>query len=300
MKRIFLILFSLSAFALHSQNERDSTIHDIVYPSLYQDYKLAKSEILKLEKTYGYETELKYYLINASFAEGDLDFFKAELTTLVKEYGFNFAYEPEDKSYYEAISTGSLAGWFKDMYLKNHVIWLDNNFLKQADLQQLNGLHNKTLIYNKLRYTLDQKVTLDSIQKIEQKKVFEDMAFENLSELYALTRKLDKYPTGKNFALVQNSFASLEYQNFGIERNFEKSWMLFEPFYRKAYLEHAIDYIIYRNYDNYSFIHYKNQRYGLISIFDIPEVYQEDMFSVPIRDLEFANKTKTDFNWKNN
>lgn len=298
MKHVFFLIFFLFSIALFSQNERDSTIHDIIYPALYQDYKLAKSEILKLEKTYGYETELKYYLLSTSFDEGDLDFFKAELTILVRDYGLNFAYEPENKTYYEAISTGDLADWFKTMYLKNHLIWLDNNFLKQADLQQLNGLQNKTLIYNKLRYALDKKVTLDSIQKEAQKKVFEDVAFQNLSELYALIRKIDAYPTGKNFALIQNSFAPLEYQNFGIERNFEKSWMLFEPFYKKAYLEHAIDYIVYKNYDNYSFIHYKNQRYGLISIFDIPEVYQEDLFSIPIRDLEFANKTKADFNWK--
>lgn len=298
MKRFFTLIFSLSALALFSQNERDSTIHDIIYPSLYKDYKLAKSEILKLEETYGYETELKYYLINTSFEEGDLDFFKAELTILVRDYGLNLAYEPKNKSYYKTITTGNLADWFKTMYLKNHVIWLDNNFLKQADLQQLNGLQNKTRMYNKLHYALDQKVTLDSIQKEEQKKVFEDVSFENLSELYALIRKLDTYPTGKNFALVQNSFALLEYQNFGIERNFEKSWMLFEPFYKKAYLEDAIDYIVYRNYDNYSFIHYKNQRYGLISIFDIPEVYQDDLFSIPIRNLEFANKIKADFNWK--
>lgn len=298
MKYFYFFICSLITGAVCSQNERDTTIHEIIYPSLYTNYELAKSEILKLEETYGYETNLKYFLLDRSFENGDIEFFKAELTILVRDYGFNLAYEPEGKTYYESITVGDLANWFKTMYLKNHFIWLDTNFLKQADLQQLNSLKDKTSMYSKVRYALDQKVTLDSVQKQEQKKVFEDIAFENLSELYALTRKIDKYPTGKNFALIQNSFALLEYENFGIERNFERTWILFEPFYKKAYLEHAIDYIIYKNYDNYSFIHYKNQRYGLISIFDIPEDYQGDLFSIPIRDLEYANKIKSDFNWK--
>ncbi|MBP93268.1 MAG: hypothetical protein CMC55_04020 [Flavobacteriaceae bacterium] len=298
MKHFFFFICYFSAIALYSQNERDIAIHETIYPSFYTNYELAKSEILKLEKVYGYETNLKYFLLNRSFENDDIDFFKAELTILVRDYGFNLAYEPQEKTYYEAITTGNLANWFKTMYLKNHFIWLENNFLKQTDLYQLNNLKIKTDIYSKIRFTLDKKTTLDSVQKQEQKKVFEDIAFQNLSELYALTRKIDKYPTGKNFALIQNSFAQLEYQNFGIEPNFERTWILFEPFYKKAYHEHAIDYIIYKNYDNYSFLHYKNQRYGLISIFDIPEDYQNDLFSIPIRDLEFANKVKADFNWK--
>ncbi|EGV42395.1 hypothetical protein BZARG_2317 [Bizionia argentinensis JUB59] len=298
MKAYLCLLFGFISVTLFSQNKRDTVIDSTIYPLFYNNYELVKNEIIKLEENYGYESNLKYLLLNRSFEESDINFFKTELTTLVKDYGFNLAYEPDNTSYYEAITTGELAVWFKSMYLKNHVIWLDNNFLKQADLRQLNGLQNKTVMYNKLRYEITQKVTLDSIQKKEQQKVFEDVAFENLSEFYALTRKLDKYPTGKNFALIQNDFTILEYQNFGIKRNFEKSWILFEPFYRKAYLKHAIDYTIYKRYDVYSFIHYKNQRYGLISIFDIPETYQEDLFSIPIRDLEFSNKAKTEFNWK--
>ncbi|TYB79678.1 hypothetical protein [Bizionia myxarmorum] len=298
MKQIFFLLFSFITLALVAQNKRDKAIHNTIYPLFYENYEQAKAEILKLEESYGYETNLKYLLINRSFEENDMEFFKTELTTLVRDYGFNLAYEPETKIYYEAITIGALAVWFKTMYLKNHVIWLDNNFLKQADLNQLNALNYKTRMFNKVRYEIDQKITVDSIQKEQQKKVFEDLAFSNLAELYALTRKLDIYPTGKNFALIQNDFSILEYQNFGIERNFEKSWMLFEPFYKKAYLKHALDYIIYKNYDNYSFIHYKNQRYGLISIFDIPEIYQEDLFSIPTRDQEFSNNVKAEFNWE--
>lgn len=299
MKRFFLLFCNLITLHIYSQNERDIKIHETIYPNLYTDYDLVKSEILKLEENYGYEAHLKYILINQSFENSDLDFFKAELSILVREYGFNLAYEPEYKAYYIAITAGELAVWFKDMYLKNHFIWLNNNFLKQADLRKLNRLKDKTVTYNSINHGIQEVLILDGDQKEAQNTYFADAAFSNLAELYELTRKLDMYPTAKNFALVQNSFDLLVYQNLSTEPNFERTWLLFEPFYRKAYQNHTIDYIIYKNYDLYSFIHYKNQRYGLISIFDIPEAYQNNLFSIPIRDSTFANKMKTYFNWKN-
>tara|TARA_R110002012_G_scaffold303710_1_gene505710 strand:+ start:9799 stop:10104 length:306 start_codon:yes stop_codon:yes gene_type:complete len=101
MKYVFYLIFSLTSIGLFSQNERDVAIHEVIYPSLCLNYELAKSEILKLEETYGHETNLKYFLLDRSFENNDIDFFKPELAILVRNHGFILDYEPGVKSHFD-------------------------------------------------------------------------------------------------------------------------------------------------------------------------------------------------------
>jgi hypothetical protein len=301
--KVLFILFSFHFVCCFSQNERDITIHDSIYPSIYnsESYLKTKRLIQNLEKKYGYEPEFNYILLDKSFENDDIDFFKEQLTTLVKDYGFNIIYESESKSYYNAITVGELSEWFKKMYLEKHFIWMENNFLKQIDLKKLNEIRNYDQLINKYQITLNQTLEFYSFQKEQTTTILNNALFENLSTLYVITRKYNTYPTAKSFALIQNNFGISEYHNYQAKSNFEKTWILFYPFYKKAYLNNEIDYIEFKNYDNWSFIHFEIQKFGLIEIETVPEQFNPNgIKNVPIIDPIYKDTIWKEFGWENN
>jgi len=296
-----LILIIFFAYLSYGQTERDIIINDSIYPIIHEseNYQNVKNKIFELEKIYGYEAELKYSLINYSYQYNDIGFFKTELTKLVKNYGFQLIYLNGRESYYESITKGELAEWFKKMYLKNHFFWLKNNFDKQIDLKKLNDIKEKDQLINKYTRQIWNELELDSTQKAKQNNLISDFYFTNIAELYEITTKNSNYPNSKNFALVQNNLYVAEIHNLQAKSNFKKYWTLFYSYFKKAYLNNEITYAIFKSYDQMSFVHFGNQRFGLLEIDKIPEIYKkENLTEVPIVDLEFYWKIKNEFNWK--
>lgn len=295
-----LIITILIANISHSQNVRDIIINDSIYPIMYESehYEDAKNRILAIEKTYGYDPELIYALIDYSYKNNDISFFKTELETLVKKYGFQLIYLNGTEFYYDAITKGQLSEWFKKMFLKNHFIWLKNNFDKQVDLKKLNDLKTKDQLINKYTRKIWNELELDSTQKAKQNNLITDFYLANVSELYEITRKNNNYPNGKNFALIQNDFYVAEIHNLQAKLNIERYWTLFYPYLKKAYLNNEITSAIFKSYDQMSFIHFGYQHFGLLKIDEIPNIYKkENLEDVPIVDLEFYRNIKKEFNW---
>jgi len=295
---ILIILYSSSTIA---QNQRDIIVHDsLSYIVMFskENYPIAKKRILTLEDRYGYEPELKYRLINYSFRNGDLEFFKEELSVLVEKYGFQLIYLSGNEIYYESITKGELSNWFKEMYLENHFKWMKNNFAKQLDLKKLNDIGNKDRLIRKYTNLLSKKLTFDSIQDIHKNKVVSELDFENIADLHEITQKRKSYPTGKSFALIQRSFTTAEMNNLGAKENFERFWLLFYPYYKKAYLNNEVSYIHFKNYDSYSYIHHGYQEFGLLKSEDIPELYMNTgLKEIPLKDFDFYFKILKEFNW---
>ncbi|MBF8150186.1 hypothetical protein ITJ86_09775 [Winogradskyella sp. F6397] len=295
-----LVLLFINVLVCFGQNERDIVIHDSIYPILYQadKYPQVKKMVLNLEKQYGFEPELKHTLVNQSYKNNDIEFFKNEIAILVKEYGFQLIYLDGNESYYDAIVSGELSEWFKDMFLTNHFIWLKNNFEKQIDLKKLNELKTKDQIVNRFAIKLRTEIALDSLQMVAHSKLINNFFFENISDLNQITVKYQNYPTGKTFALVQNSFGVTEFHNMQVKENLKRFWVLFYPYYKKAYLNNEISYIYFKNYDNWSFVNFKTQRFGLLAIESVPELFNKDgLTEAPIEDLDFYKRIKTEFNW---
>ncbi|NQY28153.1 MAG: hypothetical protein HRT69_01640 [Flavobacteriaceae bacterium] len=300
IKHLFTFIFILFYLSVATaQNERDIIVHDsLSYMVMFTNYPLAKKIILKLEEKYGYEPELKYRLISQSFKNNDLDFFKKELSILVEKYGFQLIYMKETEPYYTAIIEGELSSWFKEMYLKKHFIWMKNNFDKQLDLKKLNEIGAKDQSMRRFISILNNNITLDSIQKIKLYKSETEFDFENIADLYQITQKWKKYPSGKSFALIQRGFGIAEGHNLKAKDNFERFWLLFYPFYKKAYLNNEISYIHFKNYDSYSYVHYGYQKFGLLNIEEIHETYMTvGLKEIPLEDFDFYFKILKEFNW---
>ena len=265
---------------------------------MYTNYPLAKKRILKLEEKHGYEPELKHRLISQSFINNDIDFFKKELSILVEKYGFQLIYLKETEVYFNSITKGELSSWFKEMYLEKHFIWMKNNFDKQLDLKKLNDIGNKDQLIRRYSSLLNKILTLDSVQNINTYKAMGELDFENIADLYGITHKWDTYPTGKSFALIQRSYTIAEIHNLKAKENFDRFWLLFYPFYKKAYLNNEISYIHFKNYDSYSYIHHGYQKFGLLNVEEIPDLYMNlGLKEVPLKDFDFYFKILKEFNW---
>jgi len=302
IKHLFTFIFILFYLSVATaQNERDIIIHDsLSYMVMYtkENYPLAKKRVLKLEQKYGYEPELKHRLISQSFINNDIEFFKKELTVLVEKYGFQLIYLKETEPYYTAITHGELSSWFKEMYLEKHFIWMKNNFNKQLDLKKLNDIGAKDQLIRKYTNLLSRKLEFDSIQNINKYNVISELDFENIADLHQISNKRGIYPSGKSFALIQRSFGISEIHNLKSKDNFERFWLLFYPFYKKAYLKNEISYVHFKNYDGYSYVHYGYQKFGLLNIEEIPETYiTAGLKEIPLEDFDFYFKILKEFNW---
>lgn len=304
MKNIYKItlLFFIWSYSA-GQNKRDLFIQDSILNVLNNlnvnenEYSKLKNNILKLELLSGYEPEIKYHFLNKSFEHDDILYFKKEMTILVEKFGFNVAYMTGKEKYYNSIMTGDLSKWFKKMFLKYHLKWLENNFEKQLDLRNLNELAMKDQLVNGFAAEISQIPRLDSIQKKETLKILSKYFYKNAVDLYNITQKNNNYPNGKSFALIQNSFGIIEIHNLQAKDNYNNYWELFYQYYKKAYLKEQITYIIFRNYDNFSYLHYGFQVFGLINIKDIPEYFKKNNNEIPVKDPDFMNKIKSQFRW---
>lgn len=303
---IFFFVFAV----VFSQNYRDTVINDLVNVSFAriridkEQYLVAKEKVLKLEEDYGYEVDLKMRLIDYSYLHKDIEFFKEQLEILVKNHGFTIAYMTGGESYSDAIMKGELSPWFKEMYLKNHFIWLDSNFEKQIDQRKL---HDNQIKIQTMQSVMSKVQEMDALSDTDKKAVdskCNEVIFSTVAFLHDLCRKYDQYPTGKNFAIVQASDISKLYINLSIKENIGRTWLLIEPYIKKSYLKNETDYREYVVYDAFSYIHFGFQKYGLLSKENLPsylrfKTHIEDIDGeIPIHNLFFSDQIKRELGWK--
>ncbi|ESU20032.1 hypothetical protein FCR2A7T_14420 [Flavobacterium cauense R2A-7] len=306
--RFLLLFFLFSTSVVISQNYRDKVIYETVYPSFQKArmdteyYQKAKEAILGLEAQYGYETDLKLTLLEYSYRHKDITFFKEQLEILVEKYGYTISFMKGGELYYDAIFTGELSSWFKPMYLKKHFIWLEHNFDKQFDQRKLYDMELKSQAVHSFASKIMEIKSLDSFQIEAVNAKLNEFKFSNSTTLYGICRKFDFFPSVKNFAVIHSFYNMGLYQNLEIKENIERTWLLFEPYIKKAYLKNDIDYGEYRNYDAFCIKHFGFQKYGLITKESLPLFLRNkdyDEFSaIPIENAFFAEKMKREFGWK--
>jgi hypothetical protein len=305
---IFIYFFNLLMNTSFSQNKRDLFIADSIIPKAKGWNRVDKKtfeklikNIEQLEKDYNtYEAEMRYRILESAYNIGEIDFFKNQLSICVEKYGVQIPYMSEKESYYSVIMNGDLAEWFKKMYLEKHMIWLKNNFDKQVDLKKLNELHHNDQLLNSFSIRLGNELKYDSIQKKKSRSLFSEYAMKNLSNLYVVTQKNKAYPTAKTFAIVQNPFSIVELHNSQLKDNFERYYILFFDYYKKAYLDNDLYYSYFDEIDFHSYIHYGCTIFKKIYKKDINEVWwtnKNPNEDIPIKDIDFSNKIKKEFKW---
>lgn len=301
--KFFLLFLVLFCNTFYGQNIRDKFIFDSIQPYI-NNIKLSKTEyyslkkaLLTLDEKYGYDADYHYRLLNKSYANNDIDFFKVQLSILVEFYGFNLAYMNESESYFNAIIKDFLRDWFKKMYLKNHFIWLDKNFDKQIDQRVLNEIGTKDQLVNNYSSEIYRINKLDSIEKGKIFQVLRNFFKENILNFHTIVKKNGVFPTAHSFALIQNDFGVAFTHIYQSKNDYKNVFELFYPFYKKAYLNNEITYMNFRNYDNFSFLHNGVQKFGLIKIQNIPLEFKKNNDEIPIENIDFMIEAKKEFKW---
>ncbi|MDR6301655.1 hypothetical protein [Mesonia maritima] len=303
MRYLFFLFTLLFTTTLCSQNRRDILIHDSIQPILYNfnKYKEVKRLVLSLEKEFGKEPSFRYKLLNQSYVNNDIPFFKSNLTDLVKNYGVNINYFSENEHYFHAITKGELSIWFKKMYLKNHFIWMKNNFDKQRDLKKINEIYTKDQLVNGQYAKIDQHLSLDSLQKSKLDKLLGDFFLSNVENLKILSEKIDTYPTAKNFAIVQNGLATAELHLLQSSNEIlTEYWNTFFNYYKKAYLKNEMDYMIFKNYDLFHYVKNGTQVFGLLEPSpELENFLDKKIDSIPIEDENYKKRIQEELGWNN-
>lgn len=298
---VIVCLFNVNG---NAQNARDIVIKDSVQSILNTDlirqkadYLKVKSIIIKLEKQYGYETNLKKRLLEAAYEHNDFDFFKQEIAILVKDHGFDVAYLRESENYFTAIMSGSLSAWFKAMYLKNHTIWLDKNFDKQIELRKLNTINEKDQSLTAFAMNVLNVPGLDTLQQKEIKDLLGTYHLKNIEPLTAIATKRKIFANEKNFAVLQNGYDSALIHNFQFKDNMEHVWELLFPYIKASYLKFEITNVLFQNYDFYHYQHYGTQVFDSYTIDQIPEQFRKNNEPIPVKDIVWLKKIKKEFKW---
>lgn len=290
-------------FSVQAQTFRDTLSSNIVYnlPKDETAYQKLKEDIKALEKLDEKPNpELLYSKLSYIYKYNDIEYLKEVLTLLTRNYGFNLSYSSGNESYYNDIINGSLASWFKEMYIKNHSEWLSENLDKQIDIYRLNTLQEKDQLVNDISAAIYKSTSFTNDQKNFIEKILDEYSFDNVRVILDLSTEIGSLPTGNSFSLIQKDFNYVELHNLQRKNNFEKYWKSIFPFYKTSYLNNDISSIKFRTVD---FTKYKldgTQIFNLIKIEEIHESWRNDPNDkeIPLFDPNQTKMVRQELGWE--
>ena len=295
---IALLLFSLLVM---SQTKRDIFLRDsIIKPINYKQvtnkkiYDKTYDLLKKTDTEFGYEKDIHLKILEFSYFHNDLDNFKKDLLVLVKNYGFKIDYLTTNENYYNDLMNGKLSNWFKKMYLKNHLIWVENNFDKLNDIRALNEINIKDQTLAKLSNVM-LDVNLNQSDSIKIYTLIQRLNAENLQLVNKISKKSNCFVLSKKFPIIQNNLNSAIIHNF--QMNIDDSWSLLYPYIKTAYKNNEIDNVIFQNYDFYRYLKDGYQEFNSYKIEQIPFDFRKDQDIIPLKNVDFFNEFKKEMIW---
>ncbi len=301
MKIILSFAFLLFSLLVMSQTKRDIFLQDsIIKPINFK--QVANQEIYektyillkKMDAEFGYEKDIHLKILEFSYFHNDLDNFKKDLLVLVKDYGFKIDYLTTNENYYNDLINGKLSNWFKKMYLKNHLIWVENNFNKLNDIRALNEINIKDQTLAKLSNVM-LDVNLNQSDSVKIYTVIQRLNDENLQLIYRISEENNCFVLSKKFPIVQNNLNSAIIHNF--QMNLDDSWNLLFPYIKTAYKNNEIDNVIFQNYDFYRYLKDGYQEFNSYNIEQIPPDFRKNQDPIPLKDVDFLNVFKKEMKW---
>lgn len=295
-----LLLFSLLNVA---QTKRDFLLKDSIIKPINSKQLLDKrvydktySLLKNMDDEFGYEKDIHLKFLEYSYFHNELHDFKSDLTILVKEYGLKVDYLTTNENYYIDLMNGKLSNWFKKMYLKNHLKWVENNFDKLNDIRVLNEINIKDQTLAKLSNVMID-VNLNQSDSIKIYSLIQRLNAENLQLIHKISEKSNCFVLSKKFPIIQNNLNSAIIHNF--QMNIDDSWNLLYPYIKIAYKNNEIDNVIFQNYDFYRYLKDGYQEFNSYKIEQIPPDFRKNKDSIPLNNVVFFNEFKKEMKWEN-
>lgn len=301
MKTYFLFYFLFTISVGFSQNQTDilltQEIPKLLLTNTSEDYFKATELLLNLEKESGEWPEQKLQLLSASYKNGDLEFFKEELLSLVENYGFDLLQLNNRLNYYEALTTGELSDWFKNNYPDLRAKWLENNLEKLPYIKALNDLYVKD-------QTLASFAATINFQDFEDEKTKQVLDFilieetkNHFSELLDIYKKVGKYPSANSFALPQSPYFLVETHALKTPSISMECLEQIYPYYEKAYLNKEITYLVFRDYDTQMLFSIGKQYFGTLKEAEVPESFLDENGRIPVLDEVHLKERRAKLRW---
>lgn len=299
--RYFIPIFFVW-FLGNSQTENDMLLTQKI-PELLQEknqegYQQAKQLLLDIEAQLGSLPEHKFKLLRYSYENGDMAFFKKELLLLVENYGFDLTLLDKRVNYYEALTTGLLSDWFKNVYPPARKKWLNNNYDKIPYLKALNNLYVKDQALASIAGRINSDSTIDITSKDKLKDLLINESKELFSELIRIYSEIGSYPSAKTFSLPQIPYFLVETHLLKIPEISLTYLEQIYPFYENTYLNNKIDYLVFRNYDIQMLMSSGKQYFGTIQNEEVPETFLDENGNIPILDEENFIKRREKLGWE--
>lgn len=299
--QVFFIIYFICHLG-NAQTEKDilltKTIPGLLMKNTSEDYQTAKKVLLEMEEKHGSLPEHKFQLLRSSYRIGDIEFFKKELITLVENYGLDLIFLDKRTSYYEALTTGELSNWFKNVYPESRAIWLKNNFDKIPYLKELNDFYVQDQTLASLANTIRSDNTLDKDTKEKINSLILNESISLFTELLELYKKIGTYPSAKSFSLPQSSYFLVETHVLKVPSISLEYLKQIYPYYEKAYLNNEIDYLVFRNYDAQLLMSSGSQYFGTLSDDEVPNSFLDENGKIPIIDESTLKKKRKKLKWE--
>lgn len=293
-----LLLFSLLNVA---QTKRDFLLKDSIIKPINSKQLLDKrvydktySLLKNMDDEFGYEKDIHLKFLEYSYFHNHLDNFKKDLLVLVKDYGFKIDYLTTNENYYNDLMNGKLSNWFKKMYLKNHLKWVEDNFDKLNDIRVLNEINIKDQTLAKLSNVMID-VNLNQSDSITIYSLIQRLNAENLQLVNKISKKSNCFVLSKKFPIIQNNLNGAIIHNF--QMNIDDSWNLLYPYIKTAYKNNEIDNVIFQNYDFYRYLKDGYQEFNSYKIEQISPDFRKNKDPIPLKDVIFFNEFKKEMKW---
>ena len=289
--KILFVAVLLNCFALLGQNPSYKLFNDEIFPTAEKDYQKAKTIYEIYQKKYSYDPSNICGFLDYSLKNKDLKFFKKEITSLIKNYGFSYSSEDTllskfENSFYEGVYDNHLHHWLMKTSKKYYPIWLKKHPLAieyeklltsmMAKDQLALGLTAKLYLkfesfeFADSNYQANYLFQIDSIHKA--------VNIDNIRKI--------AYAFYKNKKMITNfdhySFGNIVYyivsNNLSGKTNLDETWSRLHTYFEQAYIDGYDSGRFFKTYDYYLNLFQGVQYYGTLGQYiplKDPETFKE-------------------------
>ena len=261
-----------------AQNPSYKLFNDEIFPIAEKDYQKAKAIYEIYQKKYNFDPSYIYNFLDYSLKNKDLKFFKKEITSLIKNYGFSYSSEDTlkskfESSFYEGIYENQLHLWLMKTSQKYYPIWLKKHPLAieyeklltslMAKDQMIRGLTSLYYFPSLKNKFIDTNQYTKYKSKIDS--VYHYIDIENIRKIaYSCFKNNKKYISNFDHFNFGNTVDFIVFHNLKERVYLDETWERLHTFFEQAYLDGYESGRFFHTYDYYLNKYRGVQYYGTL------------------------------------
>lgn len=273
---------------LFCQNISYQLYEDSIFPLLGSDYSAAKKKLINYEKTMVFDPMYKISFLEYSLANKDIKYFKNEISSLIKNYGYHFNMsdtmsESLSKPINWAIHENGLTYWLAEISKKLYPKWVKNHPEAHSYFSKLDQSRTADQQIRKISFVLFpglMKSTSDSVVIKSFYKIYDSLKcsidLENIISIQNICINKGALPTNFDSGFTISKIIGLIIShNLKEGKNLKQTWERLYYYVEKAYMDGKVSSLLLYEYDYYLNVHYGFQYYGFLD--NVPAINPEGL-----------------------